>query len=99
MPKRLYVGNLTDKVTENDLRPLFEKYGQVHSIEIKRDEETSEPRGFAFVEMDAENANDARKGLDGLEFKGMRLKVNKARMRRGPDITGGRPRGRKKHSW
>ncbi|NIA31895.1 MAG: RNA-binding protein [Actinobacteria bacterium] len=99
MPKRLYVGNLTDKVTEKDLKALFEKYGPVYSVEIMRDDQTGELRGFAFVEMDAENANDAKKGLDGLEFQGMHLKVNKARMRRGPNITGGRPKGRKKHSW
>lgn len=99
MPKRLYVGNLTDQVTEQDLKLLFEKYGPVHSVEIKRDEQTGEARGFAFIEMDAENANTARKALDGFEFKGMHLRVNKARMRRGSDIVGGRPRGRKKHSW
>jgi len=99
MPKRLYVGNLTDQVTEKDLKLLFEKYGPVYSVEIKQDEQTGEPRGFAFVEMDAEKANDAKKGLDGLEFHGMHLKVNKARMRRGSNIIGGRPRGRKKHSW
>jgi len=61
----IYVGNLAKDVSEDDLRSLFEAYGQVTSVTILKDRFTNEPRGFAFVEMpDEEQAKAAVNGLN-----------------------------------
>ena len=54
--KNLFVGNLDPEVTHEDLRRLFEAYGQVVQVHIIVDRDTGLPRGFAFVEM----TNDAK---------------------------------------
>jgi RNA recognition motif-containing protein len=81
--KKLYVGNLEFKATEEELRQLFAAHGEVISVKIISDIHTNRPRGFAFVEM--ENADAAVSALNGQEFKGRPLKVNEARER----ISGG----------
>jgi RNA recognition motif-containing protein len=75
--KKLYVGNLPFKVTEDDIRNLFEQYGSVHSVSLIVDRYTGKMRGFGFVEM--ENAEDAVKSLDGYDMEGRALRVNLAR--------------------
>jgi hypothetical protein len=77
--KRLYVGNLPFTTNETDLIELFGRIGKVDSLNLVRDRETGRVRGFAFVEM----ANDALarqaiEQLDGQDFGGRRLTVNKA---------------------
>jgi RNA recognition motif-containing protein len=85
--KKLYVGNLEFKATEDELRQLFAQHGEVVSVKIISDIHTGRPRGFAFVEM--ENADAAVTALNGQEFKGRPLKVNEARER----TSGGGDRG------
>lgn len=75
--KKLYVGNLPFKVTEDDIRNLFEQYGSVHSVSLIVDRYTGKMRGFGFVEMD--NAEEAIKSLDGHDMEGRALRVNLAR--------------------
>ena len=78
----IYVGNLSYSVTEEDLSGVFEEYGTVKRITLPTDRETGRPRGFAFVEMAAESEEVAAiEALDGAEWMGRDLKVNKARPR------------------
>jgi hypothetical protein len=74
--KTIFVGNLAFKASQEELQQLFEPYGPVHSVRIMKDRATRRPRGFAFVEMDANHAPKAIKGLDGKEFLGRTLRVN-----------------------
>jgi|SRR6185436_5423791 len=90
MPKKIYVGNVSFKTTEDELRSLFSQYGEVSSVNVITDRETGRPRGFAFVEMDGADA--AISALDQKEFGGRVLTVNEARPRR-DDRGGGGPGG------
>jgi RNA recognition motif-containing protein len=78
----IYVGNLSYRVTEEDLRLAFAEYGNVSRVQLPTDRETGRPRGFAFVEMETETQEAAAiEALDGAEWMGRDLKVNKARPR------------------
>ena len=80
--EHVYIGNLSYKVTEDDLRHVFSKYGIVLKITLPKDRETGRMRGFAFVEMETqEQVNAAVEELDGAEWMGRNLKVNRARPR------------------
>ena len=80
--KNLFVGNLGSEVTPEELRRLFEAYGEVAQVHIIVDRDTGLPRGFAFVEMtnDAE-AEKAIKALNGSILRDRTLDVNYARPR------------------
>lgn len=80
--KNLFVGNLGSEVTLDELRRLFEAYGQVVQVHIIVDRDTGLPRGFAFVEMtnDAE-AEKAIQALNGSILRDRPLDVNYARPR------------------
>jgi cold-inducible RNA-binding protein len=80
--KNLFVGNLGPEVTHEELRRLFEAYGQVVQVHIIVDRDTGLPRGFAFVEMtnDAE-AEKAIRALNGSILGDRTLDVNYARPR------------------
>ena len=88
--KNIFVGNMTFQTTEDDLRALFEPFGQVARVHIAVDRETRRSRGFGFVEMpnDAEAAQ-AMQSLDGKDLNGRAIKVNEAR----PRESSGGPRG------
>ena len=87
----IYVGNLSYEVTEEDLKQVFEAYGEVESVKIIKDYYTGKSKGFGFVEMPARaGAESAIDGLNGTELKGRTLKVNKAK----PRSEGRRDRGR-----
>jgi RNA recognition motif-containing protein len=80
--KNLFVGNFDCQVTEEELRRLFEGYGQVSEIHIIMDHGTGLPRGFAFVEMtNAAEAEKAIKALNGSTLRDRALTVNYARPR------------------
>lgn len=81
MTKKMYVGNLAFQSTEDDIHNLFTQYGEVKSINLITDRETGRSRGFAFVEMDDQEAKTAMQGLDGTDLDGRNLKVNEARPR------------------
>ncbi|WP_404786257.1 RNA recognition motif domain-containing protein [Altericista sp. CCNU0014] len=88
----IYVGNLSYEVTQDDLNQTFAEYGTVKQVKLPTDRETGRLRGFAFVEMtnDAEETA-AIEALDGAEWMGRSLKVNKAKPRedRGGSFGGG----------
>ncbi len=79
MAKKLFVGNLSFKATEQEVREMFSQYGEVHSVNIINDRVTGKPRGFCFVEMD--NADSAMKELNGKMLSGRPLNVNEAKER------------------
>ncbi|MCK4569777.1 MAG: RNA-binding protein [Bacteroidales bacterium] len=79
----IYVGNLDFKVQENDLKTLFEEYGEVESTRIITDKYSGRSKGFGFVTMENDTeANDAIENLNGTEFKDRALTVNEARPRK-----------------
>ena len=78
----IYVGNLSYEVTKEDLTTVFEEYGTVSRVSLPSDRETGRPRGFGFVEMGSEDEETkAIESLDGAEWMGRELRVNKARPR------------------
>ncbi|WP_017326088.1 RNA-binding protein [Synechococcus sp. PCC 7336] len=78
----IYVGNLSYEVTDTDLTTVFTEYGSVKRVQLPTDRETGRVRGFAFVEMGTEDEETAAiEALDGSEWMGRDLKVNKAKPR------------------
>ncbi|PSN19806.1 RNA-binding protein [filamentous cyanobacterium CCP5] len=87
----IYIGNLAYSATEEDLTSVFQEYGTVNRVTVPTDRETGRPRGFAFVEMSKEAEEDAAiEALDGAEWMGRELRVNKAKPR---ERQGGGNRG------
>ena len=90
--KNIFVGNLNFNTSEEDLRQLFEAYGQVDRVSIMTDRDTGRSRGFGFVEMtNAEDGEKAIAALNGQEVGGRTLNINEARPKteRGPGGGGG----------
>jgi RNA recognition motif-containing protein len=88
---KLYVGNLSFKTTEDQLRQLFSQHGDVTSASLVMDRETGRPRGFGFVEFaNDEHAKAAIAALHGQNVDGRDLTVNEARPREGGGGGGGR---------
>jgi RNA recognition motif-containing protein len=82
MTTNIYVGNLSYDTTEDTLRTLFGEYGEVESARVITDRYTGRSKGFAFVEMSAEDA--AREAIDALNGKsvdGREIRVDKAKPR------------------
>ncbi len=96
--KNLYVGNMSFQTTEQELRSIFEPYGEITRIQVMTDRDTGQARGFAFVELaDDGEAAKAITELNGKELDGRALNVNEARPkpeRSGPRGGGGGGRGR-----
>jgi len=85
---KIYVGNISREVTDDDLREAFAAFGQVESAVVLKDKFTSESRGFGFVEMlSGSEAQAAINGMNGKSLKGRSLNVNEARPRE--DSRGG----------
>jgi len=78
----IYAGNLSQDVTEDDLKTVFQVYGKVETVNVIKDKHTGMSKGFSFVEMpDNVEAQSAITGLNDKEFKGKMLKVNTAKPR------------------
>jgi RNA recognition motif-containing protein len=76
----IYVGNLSYQATVDDLKSVFTEYGTVKRVVLPTDRETGRMRGFAFVEMTEDAQEDAAiTELDGAEWMGRQLRVNKAK--------------------
>ena len=87
----IYIGNLPHEVTDEELREAFEAFGQVTSVNIIKDRDSGQPRGFGFVEMPANAEGQAAiSGLNGKEMKERTLTVSEARPRSEGDRGGGR---------
>lgn len=86
----IYVGNLSFKATEQDLREAFSRYGEVEKVSIILDRETNRSRGFAFVEMP--NSQQARAAIEGLNqtmIADREINCNEARERESRPSGGG----------
>ena len=82
MSNKLFVGNLSFNITENDLKDAFAAHGTVTETNLMMDRTTNRPRGFGFVTMStAEEAQQAIAALNGKEIDGRALTVNLARPR------------------
>jgi RNA recognition motif-containing protein len=91
---KIYVGNLSYQVTEEDLKTEFASFGQVDSVALIKDKFSGESKGFGFVEMgDNAQAQAAISGLNGKDLKGRNINVNEARPSGGGRPGGGRPGG------
>lgn len=91
MKKTIYVANLPFTASEAEVQSLFQQHGAVHSVKLITDRETGRFRGFGFVEMDDQTANQAIEALNGTDFGGRNLQVNEARERK--------PRTNTRKSW
>ncbi|KEA43717.1 RNA recognition motif domain-containing protein [Campylobacter hyointestinalis] len=78
----IYVGNLSYRMSEAELREAFSEFGEVTRAKIVKDKETNRSKGFGFVEMstDAE-AKKAIEAMNGKDIGGRALRVNEARPR------------------
>ncbi|HEY5865643.1 MAG TPA: RNA-binding protein [Candidatus Tectomicrobia bacterium] len=88
---QIFVGNLAFSATVDDVRQLFEPYGEIVRVHLPEDQYTGRPRGFGFVEMpDDTQARAAIAGLNGTDLGGRPLTINEARPR---EERGGPRRG------
>lgn len=91
----IYVGNLPYSMADDDLRAVFEQFGEVFSAKVIMDRETGRSKGFGFVEMEDNGGKTAIDELDQSDVGGRPLRVNEAQPREDRPRGGGRgPRGR-----
>src|SRR5438552_13938795 len=96
MSAKLFVGNLSFNITENDLQDAFAAHGTVIETNLMMDRTTGRPRGFGFITMStAEEAQKAIDGLNGKALDGRNLTVNVAKPRE--ERTGGGGGGRREY--
>ena len=89
MTKKLFIGNLSFKVTDFDLEDLFKQYGEVVSAKVIVDRMTGRSKGFGFVEMNAEDtAQQALEALNGSDIKGRPINVSFAKNQEGDKREG-----------
>jgi RNA recognition motif-containing protein len=94
----IYVGNIAADVTEDDLRQVFEAFGQVETVNLMKDRFSGESRGFGFVDMPSrKDAVSAIAGANGKDVKGQALKVDEARPRQEHRGGGGGGRGGRRY--
>jgi cold-inducible RNA-binding protein len=94
---KIYVGNLSHDVSENEIATEFGVYGKVESVAIPSDKISGRPKGFAFVEMASKSeAEAAIAGLNGKTLKDRTIVVNESRPR--PDNRGGGSYGNRRSS-
>lgn len=90
MSKKLYVGNLSYSVKNEDLEQAFSSFGAVTSATVLTDRDTGRSKGFGFVEMSNDNeATEAINSMNGRELSGRALIVNEARPREERPARGG----------
>lgn len=95
MNTKIYLGNFSYDVTENDIRTMLSEHGPVNEVNVVMDKETGRPRGYGFVTMNTkEGAEAAILALNGKEWKGRALTVNEARPRDERPSGGGGYTGR-----
>lgn len=90
MVKTLYFGNLPWSVTSEDLTRAVSQYAEVIAARIATDRETGRSRGFGFVEVPADKAQEVIDALNGADWEGRELTVNEARPRENRAPASGR---------
>ena len=97
MNKNLYVGNLTENITEQILRDNFSEIGPVASVNVIKDRYTGRSKGFGFVEMETEEgAKAAIEKFNGGNLDGLNIVVSEAREKKDRDT---RPRGQERRGF
>jgi len=87
---KIFVGNLSQEVNEDELSTLFSEHGSVSNVTIVRDSSNQMSRGFGFVEMVRKvEAKKALKNLNEFELKGQKISVNEAKPGRDKNSAGG----------
>ncbi len=86
MQNKLFIGNLSFKLGDDDIRDLFQQFGSITEVAIPRNRETDKPRGFAFITFETEDAARSALTLDGKEVDGRKIRVSIAT---GEKRTGG----------
>jgi len=95
MTKKLYVGNLSYRTTEDTLRTMFAEYGEIESVNVITDRYSGQSKGFGFVEMSTEEAAKAAiEGLNGKAVDDREIRVDNAKPRADRDRRGGGDRYR-----
>lgn len=94
LSKKIYVGNLSYDVTEEQVKEMFKQFGNVDSIAMITDRDSGRFRGYCFVEMETSAANTAINTLNDTDLDGRRMIVNEARPRNESNRQG----RRQKHS-
>jgi len=80
MSKKLYVGNLPFSVTNEELKKIFSKFGEIEEANVISDKYSGRSKGFGFVTFSKdEDADKAIKEMNGKEIDGREVKVNEAR--------------------
>lgn len=75
----IYIGNLSYNLTEDNLRAMFETFGEIESVKVITDRFTGRSKGFGFIEMPSNSeADQAIKALNGKFIEGRNIKVNQA---------------------
>lgn len=95
MQNKLFVRNISFRLTEDDIRNIFTPYGEVVSTSIPKDRETGRSRGFAFVEMKTQaEAEAAIEGVNGTEVQGREIFVSFSESKSRTPAGAGGGRGR-----
>jgi RNA recognition motif-containing protein len=89
----MYVSNLGFQVTNEELKSLFSKFGEVTSAKVVMDRETGRSRGFGFVEMPDKAAEAAMRDLQGSQVDGRSISISEARPKTDNRSGGGSSRG------
>lgn len=85
MSKKLYIGNLPHSATQESLDEVFGKFGEVSSVNLVKDRDSGQSKGFAFIEMvQDDDADKAIHDLDGTTMDEREIKVNQAKPARHP---------------
>lgn len=90
--KKIYVGNLSYEVSEQDLESLFNQFGTISKLNLIKDHQTGQSKGFAFIEFDGAPQAQAALKIDGQDFQGRRIRVNMARDKDSSRSSGDRGR-------
>ena len=94
---KIFIGNLADEVTEEDLQEAFAAFGTIRGVSIARDKYSGMSRGFAFVEMPRKSeAKAAMREMDLKEIKGRAIVVNEAKPKSGSSGGRGKRKGRRR---
>jgi RNA recognition motif-containing protein len=97
MAKKLYVGNLSFDVADEELEAAFSEFGGLISATVVKDRISGRSRGFGFVEFaEEENAEKAKAELNGKEIKGRAIRIDDARDQRRDQRSGGRDFSRRR---
>jgi len=89
MQKKLYIGNLSYDTNEEDLKQHFTQYGEVTRAQVIMDRDTNRSKGFAFVEMAAEEGAEKALQADGQDLMGRSIRVSEARPPQKREFGGG----------